>query len=315
MAEEIFDVGDEVTLQVEIKDPDGALADPTEVKFWVLPPESDTQEAIEDGDVTHVSLGVYKTLYFPDTPGEWFWRVETSGEITQTADGTFFVRRPAMKGSGEGPVLAKARLSPLALCAVEEVVDLLGLDPDQAAEREQTIIRAINAASRAIPRRAQRDFLVVVTEEEPTQTRWQRVESADVRRGYVRVGDMKEIPVLVTLVSPDRDLESDYEDTDFYVTPDVPDYGWPYEFINFKSTAVNSLSLGWWLKVQAEWGFPILPDDIRQIAIGTAAKWVANDVMKMTELARQQGRSVRMTNLIPEEFLDTVDEFRTFRVA
>src|SRR4051812_21583077 len=119
MAEEIFDVGDQVTLQVEVKDPDENLADPDEVKFWVLPPGADEQEVIPDGDVLHPSLGLFKTFYFPDTPGEWRWRVETTGEIYQAADGRFFVRTPALEGTSDSPVLAQATLSPLALCTVE----------------------------------------------------------------------------------------------------------------------------------------------------------------------------------------------------
>jgi len=205
-------------------------------------------------------------------------------------------------------------LSPYALCEIEDVADLLGYDDDQMAQRSRTIIRAINSASVAIPRRAQRQF--VITEAEEDATKFFRIETADVRRGYLRSGDMSEVPSEIKLWTPARDSSFDLDPVDdIIMLPSDPEPGFPWESIEIKPTASTQLAAGYWLSIKTTWGFPYPPDDIVQIAIGTAASQILNDVMQLTELARQQGRRVRMESIIPVEYIEEVDSFRIYRVA
>jgi hypothetical protein len=206
-------------------------------------------------------------------------------------------------------------LSAYALCDAEDVAELLGYTDQQMSNRQRTLIRTINASAVAIRRRTQREFKQ--TEAEQDQRRFFLVENADVRRGYVRIGDMAEWPSEVRLWTPDRDdyveFDVDEDDGDIFPLPDVPEPGMPYEYLKVKSTQL--LTAGWWLSVTSGWGFPAVPDDIIQVAIGTAAEWVLNDVMKLSELARQQGRPVRLASLIPSQYDETVDGYRIYRVS
>jgi hypothetical protein len=212
-------------------------------------------------------------------------------------------------------------LSAYALCEVDDVADLLGYDDDQTTLRQRTIIRAINSASSAIPRRAQREF--VCTTAETDQTRFQLIADADVasgfaniRSGRIRLGDMRSEPTAVSIWSPDRDAEYPLDlDDDLYVLPDTPEPGFPYESIQIKASSPYQLVAGWWLSVTTDWGFAEVPGDIVEIAIGTAASQILNDVQALTERARQEGRRVSFSAILPPEYLEALDSYRLYRVA
>ena len=208
-------------------------------------------------------------------------------------------------------------ISPYALCDPEDVADLLGYDDDQANNRQRTIVRAINSATTAIRRRSQREFKQ--TAAELAATRFFKITSPDLTTRQVRIGDFSAIPSQVRIWTPDRDtfeelaVDDDIALSDCWPTPDTPDPGMPFEWLYFKSDI--DLTVDNWLSVKTDWGFPEVPDDITQIAIGTAAEWILNDVMKLTELARQQGRPVRLQSLIPSQYQETVDGYRIYRVS
>lgn len=208
-------------------------------------------------------------------------------------------------------------LSPYALCDVEDVADLLGYDDEQMSNRQRTVVRTINSAAVAIRKRSQREFKQ--TEAEKEATRFTRIVKPDLQTRSVRLGDFSVMPSQVRLWTPDRDdfveldVDDDIANSECWPLPDNPEPGMPFEWLYFKSDV--SLSAGYWLSVETDWGFPEIPDDIVQIAIGTAAEWVLNDVSKLTELARQQGRPVKLTSLIPSQYHDEVDSYRIYRVS
>lgn len=206
-----------------------------------------------------------------------------------------------------------AGLSKYALCGVDDVKGILGYE-DEDEDREDDIIRAINALSWAIPRRAQREFARTAVED--AQTRYTLIDSGDIRRGFVRVGDIRSVPSEVKLWTPDRDDSFTYDaETDLWMMPDVPERGFPFEYVKIKASAANQPQVGWWLSVKANWGFPEIPDDIHLVAVNASALWVLNDTAKLTELARQQGRQIRLEALMSDEFVQTVEDYRLYRVA
>jgi hypothetical protein len=210
------------------------------------------------------------------------------------------------------------QLSPYALCDVEDVAELLGYDDQQMSNRQRTLVRTINSTATAIRRRSQREFKQ--TSAELAKTRWFQIEKHDIDTYNVRIGDYSAWPTEVKLWTPDRDEVVSTFDVaddgtgDIWPVPDVPEPGMPYEWLHVKSIN-QALTLGYWLSVKTDWGFPEVPDDITQVAIGTAAEWVINDVMKLTELARQQGRPIKLQSLIPSQYDETVDGYRIYRVS
>lgn len=209
-----------------------------------------------------------------------------------------------------------ATLSDYALCSIADVVDLLGYNSDQATARNNTIIRAINSVSKAIKDRAQCEF--VQTDAEQGQTRRFLIADSDVTAGRVRVGDITtlESVTAVGTLTPGRDQSFSLAvPDDFYLMPDPPDPGYPYQYLYVPALVTNNLTATWWLTVTADWGFPAVPDDIVMVAIGSAMAWVLNDAASLTALAKEQGRTIKPTSLIPSEYLDVVDGYRLYRIG
>lgn len=76
---------------------DGDPVDPSTVKFIVKPPtppsiESDVIEYLYgDGDVEKESVGVYVLHIDAAEPGQWHYRVESTGSYQGADEGKFFV--------------------------------------------------------------------------------------------------------------------------------------------------------------------------------------------------------------------------------
>lgn len=115
------------------------------------------------------------------------------------------------------------------------------------------------------------------------------------------------------MLSPDRDVEVTLEADAYFLVPDVPEAGMPFTKLYVKRTGSDPLIAGYWLSVDATWGFPEIPADIRFLTIATAAEWVISDILKRTEMGEGQGAVPRHT--IPRELEEIVDSYRTFRVA
>lgn len=208
--------------------------------------------------------------------------------------------------------------SPYALASLSETRLFMGYDTGEVLERNDTIQRAINGASIAILRRSQRWFVVPEAWQDLAKPRWTRIVDSDIRRGYVRVGDMHDNPAEVAILSPDRNGSSDpnvVDGDDWWVLPDTPEPGMPFESINLVSTA-GPLTDGWWLRVKStDWGFESIPEDIVEMTIACAAAFVLNDPVKQSAMARETGRRLSITNIILPEWEDTIDEYRIYRVS
>lgn len=208
-------------------------------------------------------------------------------------------------------------LSKYALCEPEDVKDTLGYADDDTS-RDRTIINNINAASRIIAREAQRDFIVFPDADPPgTGTRTVCLAQSDVMRRAVRLGDIQAVEnsiTSVTLLTPDRDEEFELDATDYYPIPDVPEVGLPYSALRLKSSIATTYSAGWWVQVEALWGFETVPEDIRFVCVATAAAWVFSDILKRTEMGDGVG-SLRLPRAIPDGLEETVWSYRTYRVA
>lgn len=208
--------------------------------------------------------------------------------------------------------------SPYALASLAETRLFMGYDVGEVLERNDTIQRAINGASIAILRRSQRWFTVPAAWQDLTKPRWTRIADSDIRRGYVRIGDMHAAPAEAAILSPDRNGSSDpnvLDAGDWWALPDTPEPGMPFESINIVSTA-GPLTTGWWLRVKSiHWGFESIPEDMIEATVACAAAFVLNDPVKQSAMARETGRRLTISNIILPEWEDTIDEYRIYRVS
>ena len=210
--------------------------------------------------------------------------------------------------------------SPYALASLTEVRLFLGYQSDDTA-RDNTVQRAINAASIAVLRRSQRKFVVPEADQTVDKPRWVRIRPTDVELGYIRVDDMYDSPAEVAFLEPNRNGPADpqvlnNDGTDYWLLPDFPEPGMPFEYIYFPTDASSIFTAGNWLRVKSEhWGFAEIPEDMVECVVACAAAFVLNDPNKQSELAAQAGRRVKIDSIILPEWEDTVDEYRIFRVA
>lgn len=73
----------EVELKGTFRDADEALADPTEVTLYVLPPSGtlETYTWVADAEVTHVSTGIFTRDAVLNASGPWYYRFKGTGDL------------------------------------------------------------------------------------------------------------------------------------------------------------------------------------------------------------------------------------------
>lgn len=90
-----YEVGDRVRLTATFTDEDDALTDPTEVTIRVQDPSgneaSDTYNG-GAGNVTRVSLGVFRLFVTIDESGRWHWKANGTGALVAAQERSFTVR-------------------------------------------------------------------------------------------------------------------------------------------------------------------------------------------------------------------------------
>lgn len=89
----IFDPEDEVVLRVEIVDANGNLRNPSGgvAGSYEKPREGTSTPLV----FVNIALGIYEVAVIPavDEWGDWSWYAKSSGDIVQSGDRTFHVRR------------------------------------------------------------------------------------------------------------------------------------------------------------------------------------------------------------------------------
>lgn len=94
----VYDIGDRRKLSCTIRNEAGALADPSELSFIMLEPNSEDNEVTEyeygtDIELVRASAGVYYVLWDCTVSGAHNWRYEATGTISAAEEGRFWVRR------------------------------------------------------------------------------------------------------------------------------------------------------------------------------------------------------------------------------
>ncbi len=84
------EVNDVVRISAAFTDLDGVPTDPTTVTFRVKDPAGAV--AVHTGDVEHDGDGEYHLDADATEAGEWFYRVEGTGAVQESGEGSFVVR-------------------------------------------------------------------------------------------------------------------------------------------------------------------------------------------------------------------------------
>lgn len=181
------------------------------------------------------------------------------------------------------------------LCTFDDVATYM--PAGQNLDRD-VVERLIGAASVAIMRVAEREFATAdATVDEGISGGPDEVERDVVERvfivgphrysGEVPVGDMADTPVRVDFL--DGDGNAVVEDVDLSTVEVLPRNRRPYDPITalrFPSGSLGSVDR---VRVSAEWGYPEVPEDIRQACISQVREWYVRDVQRFTPEFADEG--------------------------
>jgi len=257
-------IGDNIVLTTTFT-VDGTPTAPTAVVLTIKAPDgTETTPANSTS-----SVGVYTATVPVDQAGTWAYRWVGSGAAVGVDEGTFYVRFSLLDGG---------RNRPGYLCSVEDVADYMpaGQNLDFAI-----VDRLIASASSAIMRIAEREF--------------SSHDSAAIERIFpvhpyrasreIPVGDMADDPEQVDLLDADGNVIAE----DIAGVESLPRNRKPYEPITalrFTSGALGSADR---IRVNAEWGFPQIPEDIRHACIAQVREWYVRDVQRFTPEFADEG--------------------------
>jgi hypothetical protein len=201
-------------------------------------------------------------------------------------------------------------LAPTALCTDEDVRAYLGIKPDDlSAEDRDTIVRLVNGASETFSDESQRIWKADPAD--TNKTRLYRIDSFDLQVGRLRIDDCTAVnsvgygdyrsPLGPSPISADS----------WYAWQDEP--GYPITAIVLAEGL--ALTTGNVLAVDADWGWPRLPEKVRQAVIYTAAEWYARDVEKFSAtFSLDQGR-ILLPQVLPSQVQREAEGYRRWRVA
>lgn len=91
MAENTFDVGDQIRLRASFTDVDGAADTPTSTTIEHKDPSGNIT-TIENGDLTTEATGILYTTIDVDEAGRWYWRATGSASPKAAGEASFIVR-------------------------------------------------------------------------------------------------------------------------------------------------------------------------------------------------------------------------------
>lgn len=210
-------------------------------------------------------------------------------------------------------------LAATALCTDEDVRAYLGIKPDDlSADDRNTLIRLVNAASELFTDESQR-----IWKPDPAYAgmpRLYRADRFDLETGRLRIDDCTAV---ATVSYGDFRTNVPTVMTGWYAWQDEP--GYP---ITAVAWSLNSIPIagGWYygnivyppnyvFTVDASWGWPRVPEPVRQAVIYTAAEWYARDVEKFSAtFSIDQGR-ILLPQVLPNQVQRMAENYRRWRVA
>ena len=176
-------------------------------------------------------------------------------------------------------------MQPGDLCTIEDVAAYM---PNGQSMSEAVVQRLITAASAAITRVAEREFATLAAQvDEPISDAPETLERQVVarrfpiapweRRRVIPVGDMATVPTRIDILSATGAVvAADIDLAGVSVEPFNRAPGEPYTRLWFHPGLL--LDRDGIVQVTAEWGWPQVPEDIRQACIAQVREWYVRDV-------------------------------------
>ena len=202
-----------------------------------------------------------------------------------------------------------AELSSRALCTVAEVKDAAEIDP-ASKDQDDRIIRLINAASSRIHVVAGREFKAVGTN---PQTRSFDVTAAVAGKRELWVGDLASFTAVTTKRDDGTTVES-VATSKIVTVPRVREEWQPIRRLKFLSGP--ALAVGYVVEVTGNFGFPAVPETVKQDAIDTVVFLLQRETSKFSEtFGAEEGSPEPATLSLPPWVLRDLQQFQLPPVA
>lgn len=231
-----------------------------------------------------------------DVPGLWYRLIWVDGSDAQSPT------QPVQNDVFE-------TLAATALCTDEDVRQYLGIKDGEISDDDRaTICRLVNAASETFTDESQRLWKV---DPATTGPRLYRLDSFDISVGRLRIDDCTEVNGVGYGTYRDPLGPQSVGAESWFVWQEEPDL--PISALVF----VEGLQIvaGSVISVDADWGWPAVPEKVRQAVIYTAAEWYARDVEKFSATFSLDQDRVLLPQVLPRQVQSLAESYRRWRVA
>lgn len=191
------------------------------------------------------------------------------------------------------------------LCEVAEVRSFLQ-KPTGDREQDTAIANAIAAASELIHMHTGREFVAVGTN---PATRLFEISDYVITRA-IPVGDLSSTPTAVSTVDAYGDAVAALTIADDVLALPLVRKPWqPIEALRIRPSAAV-LSPSYLLSVTGTWGFPSLPELVKQACIVTVGIWMRRDIQAFSATFNLDENRVERPRALPSAAKDMLIDFR-----
>lgn len=196
-------------------------------------------------------------------------------------------------------------LSTRALCSLDDVKQYVNLVDE--VDQDELLIRLINSASEAVYTITGREFKTIGSN---PQTR--TFDAVEVyANGFLYLGDFTAISSVVIYDDYDNIVQT-MDISDVILLPRNRQPWEPYQAIKLRHQSVSSTQ---YLEVTGTWGFPSVPEEIRQAVVVTVGIWYARDIASYSGTFSISQDRVELPQTLPPAVTDTISRYQTALVA
>lgn len=250
------------------------------VKFQMRAEGSSTLKVDAAATITTAAAGEVRYDWVAgnvDTVGDYvaWWRVTTAGKSQDTQEFAVYIVDHALPAGN--------------LCTLGDVREYLQ-KPTSDTQQDQVLRSLISRASRLITRYTEREFT-------PT---------TGATREFRPVGRTISLTPydLRTVTSVTADGTALTAGAGGYTLGPLPAYDGVYQNIRFEQ-AFKSVT------VVGDWGFPTVPEDVRQACITTVGIWARRDVQAFTQTFNMDEARLERPEALPSQVKGLLNQYRT----
>lgn len=299
--------GQTISIPVTIFDSEtNQASDPTTLVFTILKPDGSMVSYTDPApEITHSGTGVFALTVDVDQPGRWYWQLTTTG-IAAGYDSGFIDAKPQLSGD---------------LISLDELKDALGIPLNQTGQDDK-LSQAISSASAAVVNYTDRDFgSAGVTGD--------RIYQYD-GSGYLEIDDATAVnSVTVITDGPEYAVDATewraqpYNDSVKTYIQLLGRYGVGSPEMGFTRNLDVYIAEGRYnflptlVRVNAVWGWPYVPDDVKQAVVWIAASMSEQPGLYVSESIEGYSRSTSQRTppvAIPERAADILAAYQRIYV-